>query len=241
MTLTPRQQVILDHALDATREAGLAGLTMKKIAKRVGFTEPALYRHFPTKQDLLLGLVARMESLLLGRVREITAGEGSPRDKLERILAHHVGLVLRTDGLPFLLLAEAAAGGNRELGERLLGAMRPYAAHLAALLAQTTGTADRPPPEEVAFLFLGLPAMLAIHHRVSPDAELERRLARDLVPYLVERVAGSSTSKRAPTPSRPRASIGRSPARARSASALRSEPGREPAPSSAPRTKERRR
>ena len=128
---------------------------MKKIAKRVGFTEPALYRHFPTKQDLLLGLVARMESLLLGRVREIAAGEGSPHEKLERILSHHVELVLRTDGLPFLLLAEAAAGGNRELGERLLEVMRPYVAQLATLLAQTPGSERRPPPEEVAFCFWG--------------------------------------------------------------------------------------
>lgn len=200
MTLTPRQQDILDHALEATREAGLAGLTMKKIAERVGFTEPALYRHFPTKQDLLLGLVARMESMLLGRVREIAADEGSAHEKLERILSHHVGLVLRTDGLPFLLLAEAAAGGNRELGERLLAVMRPYVAQLAALLAETPGSARRPPPEEVAFLFLGLPAMLAIHHRVSPDPELERRLAKDLVPYLVERVAGDGAAERVAPP-----------------------------------------
>lgn len=198
MSVTPRQQVILDCALELTREAGLAGLTMKRIAERVGFTEPALYRHFPTKQDLLLGLVDRMEGMLLGGVREIAAGDDPPAVKLERVLGHHVDLVLRTDGLPFLLLAEAAAGGNRQLGERLLGVMRPYVGQLAALLAQTPGSPDRPPPEEVAFLFLGVPAMLAIHHRLAPDPSLERRLARDLVPYLVERVTGATAARARP-------------------------------------------
>jgi AcrR family transcriptional regulator len=239
MPLSPRQQVILDRALELTREAGLAGLTMKRIAERVGFTEPALYRHFPTKQDLLLGLAERMAGMLLDRVREIAASEASPRDKVERMLAHHVALVLRTDGLPFLLLAEAAAGGNRALGERLLGVMRPYVAQLAALLAQTPGTPDRPPAEEVAFLFLGLPAMLAIHHRLAPDRALEQRLAGDLVPYIVERVTGTRRSDAArPRPGERGGRDGGADGRA--AAASRAARRRKPR-GAAPRAKERRR
>ena len=53
-----RQDEILDRTIELLREAGLAGLTMKKVAERVGFTEPAIYRHFPNKQALLAGVLA---------------------------------------------------------------------------------------------------------------------------------------------------------------------------------------
>ena len=54
---TPRQEELLDLALALTREVGLAGLTVRKLAERAGFTEAALYRHFHNKQALLLAMV----------------------------------------------------------------------------------------------------------------------------------------------------------------------------------------
>jgi len=47
-----RRGEILDAALAVFAEKGYAGGTMRDIATRVGVTEPALYRHFASKQDL---------------------------------------------------------------------------------------------------------------------------------------------------------------------------------------------
>src|SRR6185503_12705192 len=85
---TPRQEELLDLALALVREVGLAGLTVRKLAERAGFTEAALYRHFHNKQALLLAMVARVsEERLLGPLRAIaTDRERTARERLAAVV-----------------------------------------------------------------------------------------------------------------------------------------------------------
>jgi AcrR family transcriptional regulator len=187
--MTPRQDELLEQALQLVREVGLAGLTVRKLADRVGFTEAALYRHFPNKQALLLALVERLsEERLLGPIRAIAADESlSPRERLTAILRHHVSTVLAVDGLPVLILAEAAASGD----EALLARFRQVASELWAIFDRLL--AASPPPAgasraAIGLAMFGVVAAAALHRRLLPDAELERE-ARDVLPrYLIERL-----------------------------------------------------
>jgi AcrR family transcriptional regulator len=76
MASSVRQEQILDRTVDLVAKGGLASLTMKRIAEQVGFSEAAIYRHFPTKQRLLLGVMDRLERLLLDPIRAIAAAAG---------------------------------------------------------------------------------------------------------------------------------------------------------------------
>ena len=51
------QEIILAHARDLYLEEGLHGLSMRKLAKRVGLTATAIYRHFEDKEDLLAKVI----------------------------------------------------------------------------------------------------------------------------------------------------------------------------------------
>ncbi len=70
---TPRQAEILDRATELVAESGLAQLTMKRLAERVGFTEPAIYRHYPGKSALLAAMIERLGGRLLETIEEIAA------------------------------------------------------------------------------------------------------------------------------------------------------------------------
>ena len=52
-----RKGEILDAALHVFAEQGYASGSMREIARRVGVTEPALYRHFTGKEALFLALI----------------------------------------------------------------------------------------------------------------------------------------------------------------------------------------
>jgi AcrR family transcriptional regulator len=52
-----RKGEILDSALTVFAEQGYDGGSMREIAKGVGVSEPALYRHFPGKEALFLALI----------------------------------------------------------------------------------------------------------------------------------------------------------------------------------------
>ncbi|MBK7754593.1 MAG: helix-turn-helix transcriptional regulator [Flavobacteriales bacterium] len=51
MDIKPRQLEIMEAAGQLMTESGYAALTTKRLAERMGFSEPALYRHFKNKED----------------------------------------------------------------------------------------------------------------------------------------------------------------------------------------------
>jgi AcrR family transcriptional regulator len=54
---TERQQEIISTALDLISEKGIQGLTIKNLSKKLGITEPAIYRHFENKIQILIALL----------------------------------------------------------------------------------------------------------------------------------------------------------------------------------------
>jgi AcrR family transcriptional regulator len=190
-TTTPRQEEILDRTLELVRESGLANLTMKKVAERMGFTEPAVYRHFPTKQALVLGLLDRLAGMLLPPIRAAEAdGEAPPVVRIERILTHHLDLILQTDGLPFLILAEASAAGDEVVIGRMREIMGEVRTILIRILREMPASPDGPPPEVLVMPLFGFAITTAVQRRLLPEAGIPREEALALIPVLVRRITG---------------------------------------------------
>jgi AcrR family transcriptional regulator len=188
---TPRQEEILDRTLELVRESGLANLTMKKVAERMGFTEPAMYRHFPTKQALVLGLLARLAGMLLPPIRAAAADtEALPVERIERILAHHLDLILRTDGLPFLILAEASAAGDEVVIGRMREIIGEVRTILLQLLREMPSPPGGPPPEVLVMSLFGFAITTAVQRRLMPDVGIPREAALAQIPVLVRRITG---------------------------------------------------
>ncbi len=58
---TDRQKQIIQASLDLIANYGIHGLTIKNISKKVGISEPAIYRHFESKTDILLGIISKIK------------------------------------------------------------------------------------------------------------------------------------------------------------------------------------
>ncbi len=54
---TTRQKEIIDAAIHLIARKGIQEVTMKNLSREVGITEPALYRHFSSKHDILKGVL----------------------------------------------------------------------------------------------------------------------------------------------------------------------------------------
>jgi AcrR family transcriptional regulator len=184
-----RQDEILDRTIELMREAGLAGLTMKKVAERVGFTEPAMYRHFPTKQALLLGVAGRLGGMFLGPVRALAERTDlPPLERIERIVAHHIGLIVDTDGLPILLLAEATASNEEELAQKMAGIAGTYLQIVGQLASELSLPAGSPPVRTAILPILGLAAAVALERRLLRERRMSREEALELARFVVRRL-----------------------------------------------------
>ncbi|MDO8365839.1 MAG: TetR/AcrR family transcriptional regulator [Saprospiraceae bacterium] len=86
MELKPRQLEILEAAGAILYEEGIGGLTTKSIAKRVGFTESALYRHYASKEEILAALLQYLYASMEERLPPIAAmSEVAPSERLRRL------------------------------------------------------------------------------------------------------------------------------------------------------------
>jgi hypothetical protein len=92
-------------------------------------------------------------------------------------------MVLAIDGLPMLLLAEAAATGDAALQDRIRRTAGGYLEVLEGLLNRLPLAVT---PREASLVLLGLSAASAIRRRVLPDAELEERAIESLPQVLVD-------------------------------------------------------
>ena len=69
---------ILDIALELFAQNGYPGTSMSDIAKQLGFTKAALYKHYTSKQEILDQIVERMDRMDYERAEEYEMPETEP-------------------------------------------------------------------------------------------------------------------------------------------------------------------
>ena len=57
MEITPRQTEIIEAAGKILTSSGVSGLTIKNLAKEMGFSESAIYRHFKSKEEIIVAML----------------------------------------------------------------------------------------------------------------------------------------------------------------------------------------
>ena len=57
MEITPRQFEIIEAAGKILTSSGVSGLTIKNLAKEMKFSESAIYRHFASKEDIIVAML----------------------------------------------------------------------------------------------------------------------------------------------------------------------------------------
>lgn len=84
MDIKPRQLEIIEAAGQLVTEDGFAALTTKRLAERMHFTEAALYRHFNSKEEILVTMLHHLAANIDER---LTAVAETHPDPLERVRA----------------------------------------------------------------------------------------------------------------------------------------------------------
>ena len=68
---------IVETALELFAEKGYLGTSMNDIAKQLGFTKAALYKHYTSKQEILNRIVERMNEMDYERAKQFEMPEGN--------------------------------------------------------------------------------------------------------------------------------------------------------------------
>jgi AcrR family transcriptional regulator len=77
-----RQEQIKKAVLKIITDEGLHNFSTQNLAKRIGFTEGAIFRHFPTKRDIIKGIMDDVATDLIGSLRNIAFKPEKAEEKL---------------------------------------------------------------------------------------------------------------------------------------------------------------
>ena len=113
-----RQQILQALAHELEMNPG-ERITTAGLARAVGVSEAALYRHFPSKAKMFEGLIEFIEDSIFGLVNRILKEEESAVKRCENILALMLGFAERNPGLTRLLSGDVLTGETERLRQRV--------------------------------------------------------------------------------------------------------------------------
>ena len=92
IVFSKRQQQIIETAIKLIAEKGIQNLTIKNISKEIGITEPALYRHFDNKLEILKGIIQYF-SIIMKPAFESMQKENQPIQQIENFFFSHLRIL----------------------------------------------------------------------------------------------------------------------------------------------------
>jgi AcrR family transcriptional regulator len=130
-----RQQQIVEAARKLIIKYGSEHLTVRRIAKEVGISEAAIYRHFKSKRDILFFLADHIAFVLFEGIDRATTANDASLDTIDNILKNHLSIIEQKKGTFFQVVAEIISFGDKRLNKKVSESINSYVDHLKGLLA----------------------------------------------------------------------------------------------------------
>lgn len=129
------RRAILDAALRLSEQTGLAGLSLRQVAKEVGVVPTAFYRHFASIDELGLALVEESFTSLRAMIRDVRRGNPPLEEIVDRsvaVLDEHV----RDQRAHFSFIARERSGGSAVVRSAVRREFAQFERELATDLAR---------------------------------------------------------------------------------------------------------
>lgn len=114
-----RRQQILEALASMLEASPGARITTAALAKEVGVSEAALYRHFPSKSKMFEGLIEFIEETVFSRITLILEDESEPVLRCEKILHLLLAFSEKNPGITRILTGDALSGETARLRQRV--------------------------------------------------------------------------------------------------------------------------
>ncbi len=167
-----RRAVTVEAVVELAAEQNPNDITTAAIAKRMGLTQGALFRHFPNKDAILQAVMAWVAERLLSRVDKAALDAASPMTALEAIFMTHIDFVAEHPGVPRMIFGELQRAGETAPKRMVQTLIRHYEERLHRLIEEgkAQGELDAAlDTEAAATLFIGTIQGLVMQSLLTGD------------------------------------------------------------------------
>jgi AcrR family transcriptional regulator/uncharacterized protein (DUF2249 family) len=148
LTSAQRRQQIIDATLALLAEVPLDRVSTRQVAKRLGISQPAIYRHFRSVEAVALQAIAQLHQQI-GAVLVAVLDAPTPGEQLEHIARQLHDFAQSQPALPRLLFG-TIRGGPPAVQTALLRLLHQQRSVIAQIIevGQSTGAITRTPDAE---------------------------------------------------------------------------------------------
>lgn len=145
MAKSNRKDQIVRAATALIARRGIQNATIKNLAAEVGITEGAIYRHFASKQDILMAVLDQFQDQSDGVLTHATTTLTDPIQQIERFFMDRIRRFAADPELAKVMFSEAAFQNQADLAAKNHQIMHQHKQHLVAMIhrGQETGRIRR--------------------------------------------------------------------------------------------------
>ena len=167
---TARQQDIIEQAIKLIHEGGIQSVTMKNLSKRLGISEPAIYRHFDSKRAILISMLEQFKQRSKNHLLRALEMEGTSLARLELVFLEHSGQFAANPYMTAVVFSEEAFQDDALLSETVFAVMSFAHDTIAEILGEAQRAGDIRgdiPQEHFALIILGALRLMVKRWRLS--------------------------------------------------------------------------
>ena len=169
LTLTERQIKIIEAAGKIITNAGISGLTIKNLSKEMEFSEAAIYRHFKSKEEIIISMLEMLAEQMDNRFSKIDINL-SPEDRFKQLFASQFEYFKKHSFFVVAVFSDGLLEESKQINEQIFSIMQVKMKHLVPIImaGQQTGVfTSKISTEELVHIIMGAFRLQMYKWRVS--------------------------------------------------------------------------
>jgi TetR/AcrR family transcriptional regulator, fatty acid metabolism regulator protein len=167
---TDRQKEIIEASIEIIAERGIQQLTIKNISRSMNISEPAIYRHFASKMNILLAILANFKKCGQLVSKDIMNSRSLALEKIHNIFKNHFKQFIAKPALAAVIFSEEIFQNDKELAIQVNSIMQANQDLLVKIIkeGQKRGEIRNDiPAQQIALIILGALRLLVTRWRSS--------------------------------------------------------------------------
>ena len=173
MEIKKRQLEIIEAAGEILTASGLAGLTTKKLAAKMGFGESALYRHFKGKEEIIITMLQYLNADMDKRLTACVENINDPVKKLDAVFNNQFDFFQQHPQFLVAVFSEGLMEESKSINAAILQLMATKRKHLLPIInqGQLQGIIETTAPaEDIMHIIMGSFRLHMLQWRMSDFA-----------------------------------------------------------------------
>ncbi|MBK8517021.1 MAG: TetR/AcrR family transcriptional regulator [Saprospiraceae bacterium] len=136
VTVTDRQLEIIEAAGKILTSSGISGLTIKNLAKEMQFSESAVYRHFTSKEEIIIALLEYLARSMDERYTDAISSELSPEEKFTTLFQNQFSFFKENPHFVVAVFSDGLMEESQRINETILNIMAVKMKHLMPIILE---------------------------------------------------------------------------------------------------------